>query len=52
MFTPNESHKNNISKYMHLNMWGHFSSLYSRFNKVIVLESTNATSEGKMQVYF
>jgi hypothetical protein len=28
-------------------MWGDFPSLYSRFYKVIMLESTNATGEGK-----
>jgi hypothetical protein len=27
-------------------------SLYFRFYKVIMLESTNATDEGKMRVYF
>ncbi len=27
-------------------------SLYFRFYKVIMLESTNATGEGKMRVYF
>jgi hypothetical protein len=30
---------------------GNFSSLYSRFYDVIILESINATDEGKMQVY-
>jgi len=29
------------------NMWGDFPSLYSQFYKVIMLESTNATGEGK-----
>jgi hypothetical protein len=28
-------------------MWGDFPSLHFRFYKVIMLESTNATSEGK-----
>jgi len=28
-------------------VWGDFPSLYSRFYKVIMLESTNATGEGK-----
>jgi hypothetical protein len=28
-------------------LWGDFSSLYSWFYEVIILESTNATSEGK-----
>jgi len=35
-----------------LALWGGFPSLYSQFYKVIMLESTNVTSEGKMQVYF
>jgi hypothetical protein len=33
-------------------LWGDFLSLYSRFYEVIIRESTCATSEGKMQVYF
>jgi hypothetical protein len=33
-------------------LWGDFSSLYSRFYKVIMLESTNATNEGKIQMSF
>jgi hypothetical protein len=33
-------------------MWGHFMSPYSRFYEVIILESTYATGEGKMQMYF
>jgi hypothetical protein len=32
------------------NLWGDFPSFYSWFYKVIMLESTNATGEGKMQV--
>jgi hypothetical protein len=41
-------------KYVHSYgmLWGNFSSLYSRFYEVTILESTNATDEGKMQVYF
>jgi hypothetical protein len=35
--------------YFHL-LWGDFPSLYSRFYKVTMLESTNAIGEGKMQV--
>jgi len=31
-------------------LWGNFSSAYSRFYKVTMLESTNTTSEGKLQV--
>jgi hypothetical protein len=31
-------------------MWADFPSLYSWFYKVIMLESTNATNEGKTQV--
>jgi len=33
-------------------MSGDFLSLYSRFYEVIILESTCAIGEGKMQVYF
>jgi hypothetical protein len=33
-------------------LWGDFLSFYFQFYKVIILESINATSEGKMQVYF
>jgi hypothetical protein len=33
-------------------VWRDFSSLYSRFYEVIILESINAIDEGKMQMYF
>ncbi len=33
-------------------MWGDFLSFYFRFYEVIILESTYATGEGKMQMYF
>jgi hypothetical protein len=33
-------------------VWGDFPSLHFRFYEVTMRESTNATSEGKMQVYF
>jgi hypothetical protein len=34
------------------NLWGDFPSLYSQFYEVIILESTYAIGEGKVQVYF
>jgi hypothetical protein len=37
-------------KHLDLMVWGDFPSLYSRFYKVIMLESTNATNDGKTQV--
>jgi hypothetical protein len=33
-------------------MWGDFMSLYSQFYEVIILESTYATNERKMQNVF
>jgi hypothetical protein len=33
-------------------LWDDFLSFYSQFYEVTILESTYATSEGKMQVYF
>jgi len=36
--------------YLHRLMWGDFLSFHSRFYKVIMHESTNATNEGKIQV--
>jgi hypothetical protein len=33
-------------------LWSDFLSFYSRFYEVTILESTYATDEGKMQVYF
>jgi hypothetical protein len=32
---------------MNVGVWGDFPSLYSRFYKAIMLESTNATNEEK-----
>jgi len=32
-------------------MWGDFLSLYFQFYEVIILKSTYAIGEGKMQVY-
>jgi len=42
-------------KFSHLHLkleWGDFPSFYSWFYKVTMLKSTNATGEGKIQVYF
>jgi hypothetical protein len=36
----------------HGGMWGNFLSLYSRFYEVIILESTYATNEKKIQNVF
>jgi hypothetical protein len=43
-----DAHEANIEEWL----WGDFSSFYSWFYEVIILESTNATDEGKLQVYF
>jgi hypothetical protein len=50
MFSKRHMTFNNIRKNKIQGMWGDFPSLYSRFYKVIMHGSTNATNEGRIQM--